>query len=220
MSVINKVLWTSGWDSTFRVIDLYKKGATIQPIYVFDDNRFSSEKELETIALLKKLIEKKFKNSGGTLLELQVVQRKEIPKNFIIKFAYKVLKSKQRIGKQYYWLACLAKKNKGLELSVNNNDLFNFFLINKTITLEDEVLGNNLMVDPKKANFFTRQVFGNMLFPLIDLTKVEMKEIAIKEGFIDIMNQTWFCHNSDSKPCGKCNPCKQHVKDNMAYRLK
>lgn len=219
MSVIHKVLWTSGWDSTFRVIDLYKKGATIQPIYVFDDNRASSKKELETIDLLKHLIETKYPNSSGKILELKIIQRKGIPKNAILKFAFKVLKSRQRLGKQYYWLALLAKTNKGLELSINKNDLFDFFLMDKTITLEDEVLGKNWMINPNKTDFFTKNIFENMRFPLINLTKVEMKKISEENGFIDIMNQTWFCHDSDTKPCGKCNPCKQHIKDNMAYRL-
>ena len=219
MSKTAKVLWTSGWDSTFRVIDLYKKGATIQPIYVFDDNRASSQKELETITLLTTLIEGRYKNSGGKLLDLKVIKRKDIPKNAILKLAYKVLKSKHHIGRQYYWLALLATKYKALELSINNNDLFNFFLIGKTITIEEDVLGKNWKINPKKTDFFTRQIFENMKFPLIHLTKVEMKEIAEKEEFIDIMNQTWFCHDSTTKPCGKCNPCKQHIKDNMAYRL-
>lgn len=219
MSTINKVLWTSGWDSTFRVINLYKKGATIQPIYVFDDNRASSKKEIETITLLKNLIEKKYSNSGAKLLELQIIQRKDIPKNLIIKLAYKVLKSKQRIGRQYYWLARLAKENKGLELSINNNDIFNFFLIDRTITIEDKALGKNWIIDPKKTGFFTRKIFEHMKFPLIKLTKVEMQKIAKENDFIDIMNQTWFCHDSITKPCGKCNPCKQHIKDDMAYRL-
>lgn len=219
MSKINNVLWTGGWDSTFRVIDLYKKGATIQPIYVFDDNRDSSKKELETIPLLKHLIEKKYPNSNGKILNLEVIQRKDIPKNPILKLAYKVLKSRHHIGRQYYWLALLARKNKVLDLSINNNDLFNFFLNNKTITIEDEVLGKNWKINPKKTGFFTKKIFENMRFPLIHLTKVEMKKIAEDGNFIDIMNQTWFCHDSITDPCGECNPCKQHVKDNMEYRL-
>jgi 7-cyano-7-deazaguanine synthase len=219
MSAINKVLWTSGWDSTFRVIELYIKGATIQPIYVIDDNRASSKKELKTIELLKKIIESKYNNTGGKLLELIVIKRKDIPKIPLLKLAYKVLKSRQRLGKQYYWLALLAKDYKELELSINKNDLFDFFLENKIITINDEILGKNWIIDPKKTDYYTRQIFENMRFPLINLTKVEMKKIAVENDFIDIMNQTWFCHNSTVKPCGECNPCKQHIKDNMAYRL-
>lgn len=36
---INNVLWTSGWDSTFRIIQLIKEGREVQPYYIIDVNR-------------------------------------------------------------------------------------------------------------------------------------------------------------------------------------
>ena len=219
MSKTAKVLWTSGWDSTFRVIDLYKKGTTIQPIYVFDDNRASSKKEVETIEILTSEIIERFKNSKGRILPLKLIERNQIAKDIFLKLIYKVLKSRKHLGKQYYWLACLAKDINPLELSLNKIDLLRFFRKDQLIEFDGKTLGKNWKINPKKVDFFVYKIFRNMNFPIIEVSKVEMKKIAEENNFIDIMNQTWFCHDSDTKPCEKCNPCKQHIKDNMAYRL-
>ena len=44
-----KILWTGGWDSTFRVIELSRKNVVIQPIYVLDSGRKSTDYELKAI---------------------------------------------------------------------------------------------------------------------------------------------------------------------------
>lgn len=43
------ILWTGGWDSTFRVVELSLKNQTIQPLYCVDKNRKSIDKEIEAM---------------------------------------------------------------------------------------------------------------------------------------------------------------------------
>lgn len=44
------ILWTGGWDSTFRVVELSRmEGITIQPVYVIDPNRKSVPYELRAM---------------------------------------------------------------------------------------------------------------------------------------------------------------------------
>ena len=217
MNSIQNVLWTSGWDSTFRVLKLIEKGATVQPIYVFDKNRFSRHKELKTIELLSKKILDRYGDNGGEILDLIIINKKDIKFNLIQKVSYKFLKKRRHLGIQYYWLSCLALKMKNLELSVHSKDFS--FLKGKTILVNDENIGSYAILDPKVKDVFLKRIFGKMRFPIYNLTKLDMKLIAEKENFIDIMLKTWFCHASDVKPCKECAPCKQLIRDGMDYRL-
>ncbi|WP_347924875.1 hypothetical protein [Pontimicrobium sp. SW4] len=222
MAKTNNVLWTGGWDSTFRVIQLYRLGATIQPIYVIDHNRISSSKELEAIENISSRIDLKFKHSKGQILPLKIIKRQDIPSNLSLKVIHKFLRYKVNLGKQYYWLACIAKKYeyKDLELSLHNEDLDKFFLFDQLIEFKDEKIGSNWRLNTKKIGFSRKYLFSNMTFPLVTISKPEMKTIAEENNFADLMELTWFCHKSNEKPCGKCAPCKQYVRDGFGYLLK
>jgi len=51
------ILWTGGWDSTFRVLELTDKNITIQPYYL-KDNRLSEKMEIDTVKSLTEEIRK------------------------------------------------------------------------------------------------------------------------------------------------------------------
>ncbi|MFC0605382.1 hypothetical protein [Winogradskyella pulchriflava] len=220
MSVEQFALWTGGWDSTFRIIQLYQRDVVIKPIYVIDHNRKSAQKEIETIELLTKKIKERFKDSKGAIHPPIFIKRKNIPSNPYLKFIYKQIKKRQRIGKQYYWLASLAKKYPNLEQCFHKEDRDQLISITELTEIKDETGGKNWEVNPKKMGFLKRQLFKNVRFPLCYISKLEMKSQAEEQGFIDILNATWFCHRSGDKPCGECAPCKQYVIDGFGYRLK
>lgn len=48
MKVI-KILWTGGWDSTFRIVELSRKEVTICPLYVIDNDRKSKNFEIKAM---------------------------------------------------------------------------------------------------------------------------------------------------------------------------
>ncbi|MEZ4803712.1 MAG: hypothetical protein R2797_13145 [Gelidibacter sp.] len=219
MNKVNNVLWTGGWDSTFRIIQLYRVGATIQPIYVLDHNRISSKKELGVIEKLTKEIPLKFTKSQGKILPLIIIKRENISSDLFLKVIHKFIRSKVGIGKQYYWLACLAKNYRDLEVSLHKEDMYRFFSIEQLIKFEDGKLGPNWRINPKKVDFFRRHLFSGMTFPLNTISKPEMKHISEANNFFDLMEQTWFCHKSNDRPCGKCNPCKQYIRDGFGFRL-
>lgn len=214
-----KVLWTGGWDSTFRIIQLYRLRVTIQPIYILDQNRRSYVKEIEAIEKIAKELPVKFPKSNGKILPIIIQQREDIPSDYFLKFVSKVLKRRMSLGKQYYWLACVAKKYKNLELSLHREDMDRFFTTEQLVQINDNTTGTNWKINPKKVDFFRRQLFSNMTFPLIEISKPEMKRIAEDDNFFDLMELTWFCHKSTEKPCGNCNPCKQYVRDGFGFRL-
>ncbi|SDH73414.1 hypothetical protein [Winogradskyella thalassocola] len=213
------VLWTGGWDSTFRVIQLYERGLILQPLYVIDKGRPSTDKELETIKQLSEEIRQRFKDSNGKILPVKLIKREKIPTNLYLKLIFKLIRRRRRIGKQYYWLACLAKKYKGLEQGFHNEDRDSLIYFNELTEIKDETGGKNWVVNPKKIDFLRKELFKNIRFPIAYISKLEMKRYAEKHNFIDIMNNTWFCHRATDKPCGECNPCKQYVIDGFGYRL-
>lgn len=219
MGKVNNVLWTGGWDSTFRVIELYRLGATIQPIYVLDPSRKSAIREMDAIHKITEGIPVKFMNSNAKILPLKLIKRNEVRPDLFIKFIHKVLRYQMKLGKQYYWLACIAKEYKHLELSLHEEDIYRFFSLEQLIQFNDGTIGQNWRIDPKKINFFKRHLFSNMTFPIVTISKPEMKRISEENNFFDLMELTWFCHKSNEKPCGKCNPCKQYIKHGFGFRL-
>jgi 7-cyano-7-deazaguanine synthase len=220
MSDSKNVLWTGGWDSTFRIIQLYKRGLILQPIYVIDHNRPSAEKEIETINILTKQITAKFINSKAKILPVKLIKRKDIPSNFYLKLIFKLIKHKRPIGKQYYWLSCLANNYNTLEQCFHKEDRGQLISVDELHEIIDETGEKNWVVNPKKIGFLRSQLFKKIRFPLIYTSKLEMKKYAEEHDFIDIMNNTWFCHKSNDKPCGKCAPCKQYIRDGFGFRLK
>ena len=53
-------------------------------------------------------------------------------------------------------------------------------------------------------------IFQNFRFPLIGLTKQEIEHLSRKYGFIDLMENTWYCFRPTAAglACGRCVPCK------------
>jgi 7-cyano-7-deazaguanine synthase len=219
MRKVKNVLWTGGWDSTFRMIQLFNRGIWLQPIYVIDKNRPSTTKEIETIKILTIKIEERFSESKGKILPLKLIKREDISVNLYLKIIFKIIKRRRQIAKQYYWLACLAKKHKGLEVGIHKCDYVQIINLEDLIEIKENDNHTNWALNRNKVDFFRRQIFKNLKFPLMTISKVEMKEYAEENDFIDIMNLTWFCHGSTIKPCKKCIPCNQYITYNMAYRL-
>ena len=220
MDNIYNVLWTGGWDSTFRVIQLYRLGVIIQPIYIIDHSRIYYTKELESIGKITEGLNLKFPSSKGQIRPLIVIDGKDIPPDLYLKLIHKYLRKKVKLGTQYYWLARVAKKYPGIELSLHEEDLYRFFNKSQLLQINDATTGVNWKINPKKVDFFRRQLFSNMTFPLIEITKPEMKRISEEDNFFDLMKLTWFCHKSTEKPCGNCSPCKQYIAHGFGFRLK
>lgn len=217
---VHKVLWTSGWDSTYRVVELVLKGAVIQPYYVIDKKRVSYRKEIDTLALLRAKIVEAYPDAKDRLLEVIFIDLKKIKPDILCKVSHKVLKNRGHIGKQYYWLACLSKRMDDLELCLAADDFAILkFLGGKIVVEEHPFVGAYYKLSPDVKDFFLKRIFKDLRFPTIGLTKLDMKAIAEQKGFIAIMNATWFCQNATDKPCKTCHICQLLVKNGMGYRL-
>lgn len=156
-------------------------------------------------------------------MPVKLIPKKDIRHNYFIKIIFKILRRfyKPKLGKQYYWLACLSRsEGTGFELCFHKEDREMLIPLHEIIEIKDKTGGRNWVVNTKTMNLLKQQIFKNMRFPLMYLSKIEMKEYAEKNNFLDIMNKTWFCHRSEKEPCGKCAPCKQYVIDGFGDRVK
>jgi len=217
------ILWTGGWDSTFRVLQLSGKDIIIQPYYLKDDERKSQQIELDTI----KMLTREILSQKSTLCQIRNVRTlylndRDIPVDTEISEAYASLKNKCWFGGQYVWFARLAKEIKNLELNVHTDDkaLAAINAFGRVIEMDNEKIGPYYTLDTLNSSKELSVLFGRFRFPLLRYTKLDMKKEAEEHGFIDIMNKTWFCHRPvNNEPCGSCNPCVYTIDEGLAYRL-
>jgi len=214
------ILWTSGWDSTFRLLQLMEKGnIMVQPYYILDKTRNSNYKEKEQMQKIKELIYAKFPNSKELLLETKIIEKEKILENEIITSSYNKLLQESFMGNQYDWLGRLSKEIGDLELCIHEDDKAHYFIKDYVCDVEGEE-GKYYIVDKNKSNQDIINVFGNYKFPILHYTKVQMMEEAKRKGCYYIMLETWFCFNpKNGKPCGVCNPCTYTIEEGMGFRL-
>lgn len=196
------VLWTGGWDSTFRVIQLLSLGSDVIPHYICDPGRASTSFELSAMQRIRQLL-KSDERFLGNLLPLNVVEFSDFEKYPDISEAYLEIMRECYIGEQYKWIAeyCRSRKIESIDISVLNNP----FIL--------KYHGSN--------DYPYSLIFENLNFPLINFSKVEMKKWCIDNGFISIIEESWFCHSPtrSGKPCGTCSPCIVVAEEGMGYRL-
>lgn len=216
VNVIN-TLWTGGWDSTFRVLYatiIEKK--TLKPHYIIDVHRKSSLRELQAISEVRALLERTHPEAAPRLLELELKLITEIKDNEEITSAYRRLTRKAPLGGQYDWLARYAYHAaiQNLELSVHIDDKAYYFLREKVCKNANQVwvLKSEVIGDENIFKFFS--------FPMLELSKTDMRIAAQENGFIHILERSWFCHQpKNGKPCGVCNPCIYSMQEGMRYRF-
>jgi hypothetical protein len=210
-----KLLWTGGWDSTFRLCELIKlKKVCVQPI--------------STMYKIRSMLARKDETAEGMILPTYFFSVQDVGINKRITEKYLNLKAIYHLGGQYDWLARFIEQHDvtDLELCVDRCEVHTnsglFYLLQKTecLTENKDHAGKyyKIVENPKDSNL---SLFRGMKFPILHLSKKDMKEIAQKEGFLDILNETWFCHRPTKrlKPCGTCNPCLVTIEEGMRYRF-
>jgi hypothetical protein len=210
MGEIN-ILWSGGWDSTYRVLELLLiENQKVHPYYIIDPKRGSLANEIIAMSLINYRIQTAFPAQAAGLMPVELIHLEAIPPDEEITKWFQQLKSKIHIGAQYEWLPRFAKHTaKELELCVERNpDTSTQGIFHNSVRPLLRGTGHECRIEgplPDPA----LQIFTYFRYPLIlRLTKADMRAIAEEHGFIDIMKLTWFCHNPrNGLPCGHCRPC-------------
>ncbi len=224
MKYTSNLLWTGGWDSTYRLLELLLvEHEQVRTYYVIDSNRSSTAIELQTMQKIRDKVIKKYPKVKEQFPESHIIRCEDIKPDPEITESYWRMASKERLGIQYEWLARLAQQFgiNNLQLSVERRP-DSFLGRNVYPYLEREEAANRgsyrLKSTPANPDV---NFFSNFEYPLIELTKQDMRQHAIRYKFEDIMNHTWFCHKPTKakESCGVCVPCSLVIKDGMGYRL-
>lgn len=212
------LLWTSGWDSTYRLLELVlTHGRTVQPYYVFDSKRISSQIELQTMEKIKQAIAAKTPEAHALIQETIVIDALAAPKYEDITQSIGRLKAISFIGYQYDFLSRMARYRDldQLELSVHIDDKLYKHLQGNVREVNNVY---ELVETPSNPDL---EVLRPFRFPILMLTKLDMERRAREQGFADILDLSWFCFHPDSKgrPCGYCNPCRHTIDEGMGRRV-
>ncbi len=210
------LLWTSGWDSTYRLLDLVlRERRAVQPYYVTDRDRRGSAMELSAQERILDALATLDAEAAALIRPAQVVDRHDLPEDAQITAAFERLKQRSYIGYQYDFLAKLARSRglRALELAVHRDD--------KLVKhLEGHVMEENgvwRVADDAPPDL---EHLRHFRFPVLTLTKLEMDRRARQGGFHHLMQLTWFCHYPrGGQPCGSCNPCRSTVAEGLGSRV-
>lgn len=198
------VLWTGGWDSTYRVLDLtFNHHVTVRPLYIMDPNRPSVSIEQETMLAIADEVNSRLGKTA--ILSVEVANRENVEILDGLESEIDLIKRDYKIGDQYLWIGsyCLSEGLADVDLCIHSDD-------KAYLPIRDY---NNKGIP--------LSLFSMYNLPLIDETKKGMEQKARKSGFGDILEKSWFCHNPTprGRPCGQCGPCRWTVKEGLGRRL-
>lgn len=217
-----KILWTGGWDSTFQLLRLlFLERRPVEPYYLIDEGRASTGTELLTMKRIREQIKDLNASVENLIRPTSYFSVSQIPRHTEITSAYRSIKKANFIGSQYDWLArfCECQGITGLQLCIHEDDKAAIVVGSMLDRSEQEnrapiKMGNQFSLTNEYV------LFKYFEFPIIDLTKTDMVQIAKDCGWSPIMEMTWFCHTPRSgRPCGRCSPCKYTIEEGLAWRI-
>jgi 7-cyano-7-deazaguanine synthase in queuosine biosynthesis len=218
------LLWTSGWDSTFRFLHLVLvQQKTVQPYYIKSHTRKSCQMEIETMDRIKEALFKKDPAARNRVLPTIYKERSEIKENAILTEKFHKILQTNRLGDQYEYLARYADEIgiNDLELGVDmvTPGFFHNNIKPRMVQLtEGEGHYNYRLQDNPDNPALT--LFSYFRFPIPHYTKLDLQKMSTEHGFIDIMDHTWFCHSPiNGQPCGLCHPCEVTIEHGMRRRI-
>ncbi len=219
-----RLLWTGGWDSTFRLLQLSLLHRPIEPVYVNYPGRYSASTEEAT---MKKLLERirALAETKAELKDILILPYAQIPQMPEITQAYEDVNRRAPCGPQYEYLSRLSYLYPGIEIGIEPGEGLIDDALGKNVSrmlhiVEDEEYSYYL-IDPQIVGEDMYTFFKNFRLPIYDTSRHKMIEISEEhEGWMDILNSTWFCHYPvKGESCGSCIPCQIVVEDGLGYRL-
>ncbi|MEM3549945.1 MAG: hypothetical protein QXQ94_07075 [Candidatus Bathyarchaeia archaeon] len=214
------LLWSGGWDSTFRLSYLvFVKRKRVQPFYIVDTARRSASHELRAMQVIRKEVAKRDPRLADLIKPTIIVSVHNIKPDPDITAKFNRLNEKlpRPIGPQYEYFARFAKQWNipNLELCIELSER----APNTLVHLLSKYINGDLKTEQFNEND-DASIFSFFSFPLLKLSKKDMKRIAEEKGFLDILEKTWFCHIPwHNKPCGICVPCTIAIKEGFGYRI-
>lgn len=223
------LLWTGGWDSTFRLLQLLLQEKTyVQPYYIIDPERNSTGTEILFSDKLRQQICSRYSRVSPLLHPTIYINIDTIVPDSEIERAFRNLSEHVPIGNQHEWLPRFCKQHQiyGLEMSTENGSTSGAVWANLPF------LKNHFADDPNELSEHDRFLYKNSKtlykyfhFPLIHYSKQDMLSEAIINGWVPILKKTWFCYQpiyipmKGYLPCGDCITCNYLKNIEFEWRI-
>ncbi|GAA5074028.1 hypothetical protein [Lysobacter panacisoli] len=218
-----KLLWTGGWDSTFRLLQLLlRHRVPVIPYYLEDPTRASTTTELATMARIAAHLRENYPHTCELLLPLRVSAVTDVVPDASLTDALREIRRRSYIGSQYEWLPAFCEQHgiTGMELGVHIDDKVQALMRPFARDFEHPAGFRSVRADPRHAETAEYRLFRYFSFPLFHIDKVGIGEESDRAGWSEIMEMTWFCHTPvRGQPCGVCAPCVYTIEEGLARRV-
>jgi len=217
------LLWTGGWDSTFRLLQLLLlHRVPVAPHYLRDPTRASTQIELQTMARIADYLREAYPHTRDLLQPLRVSSVAHVAGDREIDDALREIRTRMFIGSQYAWLPAFCKHSgiADMELGVHVDDKVQALLRAFAIDFEHPAGFRSMRVDARHAGTAEYRLFRYFSFPLFHIDKLGIDAQSEAAGWGRIMDMTWFCHTPvRGRPCGVCAPCIYTIEEGLARRV-
>ena len=198
----------------------------VAPIYLLDRTRASTQVEIETMDRIREALAQAHPETRTLLLPTTMSEVADIAPDAEIQAAGDRLCALHGVGNQYPWLARYCKQHGKREIELAAEKA-------RHIHGAGVVLYDNMSPAPSPHGYPTHRilpdapnhdaylVFGAFSFPMIHTSREEMTETSRRNGWMDLLGLTWFCHRArgDRQPCGLCNPCINAIQEGFGWRI-
>ena len=201
-------LWTGGWDSTYRLLDIiFIHKFPAQPYYMIQRERKSLRMEIVSMGKIRDAVRQRDPAAADLIAPTIFHDVRDLPECPSRAKQYSKLFHQTYLGSQYLLLAQFADhlSLNELELCVHRDDRAAYFLANKTEKVCGEFGFYYRLKNIKRTDGV--RLFDNYTFPILHMTKLEMEISSKAKGFYEIMESTWFCEDptDNDRPCGVCD---------------
>lgn len=215
------ILWTGGWDSTFRLCQLSRMdGVEVQPVYFsvqgYSD-RTNWKKEIQAQDTLLPLLRQKEETKACILNPIRLTE-KDLPQSKNFDQAFEKWKSSPLMPGQLHFLGKLPLLFPKLEYCIEGPTLKRRqqgFKLGKTqVFLEEHGFRFHFRpdgyadMDTSQADPELKLLWGGFTFPILGITEMAMVPIIRSWGYEDLFKHTWTCDYGGEEPCGVCHNCE------------
>lgn len=215
------ILWTGGWDSTFRLCQLSRMdGVEVQPVYFsvqgYSD-RTNWKKEIQAQDTLLPLLREKEETKACILNPIRLTE-KDLPRSKNFDQAFEKWKLSPLMPGQLHFLGKLPLLFPKLEYCIEGPTLKRRqqgFKLGKTqVFLEEHGFRFHFRpdgyadMDTSQADPELKLLWGGFTFPILGITEMAMVPIIRSWGYEDLFKHTWTCDYGGEEPCGVCHNCE------------
>ncbi|QTF91388.1 hypothetical protein [Halomonas sp. BM-2019] len=218
MNTTINILWTGGWASTFRVAYAALVGKRVViPHYIVDLDRHSTMHEMRAIANAREALAQLDEGAAERVGALAITPITEISLDVTVTRAYWQVAKVEALDEQYDWLARYAKSRglKRLELCSSLHDSVGHILRGRVERLP---MGGCRLREGYCWPY--SELFPWFHFPVLALSRWQMRSLAERHGFLSVLEHSWFCSRPcNGEPCGTCDACRLTADEGLSYRL-